>query len=50
MKGVDISNQFISYYELNFRTISWWKRIFNEHIDAAIINSLYLFKKSHKNI
>ena len=23
MKGVDISNQFISYYELNFRTVRW---------------------------
>ena len=46
MKGVDISNQFISYYELNFRTVRWWKRIFNEHIDVAIINSLCLFKKS----
>ena len=46
MKGVDLSNQFISYYELNFRTVRWWKRIFNEHIDVAIINSLCLFKKS----
>ena len=51
MKGVDISNQFISYYELNFRTVRWWKRIFNEHIDIAINNSLCLFKKSgHLNI
>lgn len=51
MKGVDISNQLISYYELNFRKVSWWKRIFNEHIDVAIINSLCLFKKSgHLNI
>ena len=45
MKGVDIS-KFISYYELNFRTVRWWKRIFNEHIDVAIINSLCIFKKS----
>ena len=51
MKGVDISNQLISYYELNFRTVRWWKRIFNEHIDVAIINSLCLFKKfGHLNI
>ena len=28
MKGVDLSNQLISYYELNRKTIKWWKRIF----------------------
>ena len=51
MKDVDISNQLISYYELNFRKVSLWKRIFNELIDVAIINSLCLFKKSgHLNI
>ena len=46
MKDVDISNQLISYYELNFRTVRRRKRIFNEQIDVAIINSLFLFKKS----
>ena len=51
MKGVDISDQLISYYELNFITARWRKRIFNNHIDVAIINSLCLFKKSgHLNI
>ena len=51
MNGVDISNQLVSYYELNFRTLGWWKRIFNEHIDEVIINSLCLFKNSgHLNI
>ena len=46
INGVDISNQLISYYELYFRTVRWWKRIFNENIEVAIINSLCLFKKS----
>ena len=51
MNGVDISNQLVSYYELNFRTLGWWKRIFNEHIDEVIINSLCLFKNyGHLNI
>ena len=54
-KDVVISNQLISYYELNLRTVHrtvcWWKRIINEHIDVEIINSLRLFKKSgHLNI
>ncbi len=40
MKGVDISNQLIFYYELNFRTVRWWKRIFNEHID--VVHYVYL--------
>ena len=45
MKGVDLSNQFISYYELNRKTIKWWKGIFFHLLDKAIANSFIINKK-----
>ena len=45
MKGVDLSNQIISYYELNRKTIKWWKRIFFHLLDIAIVNSFIIYKK-----
>ena len=45
MKGVDKSNQLISYYEINRKTYKWWKRIFYHLIDVSIVNSFIIFKK-----
>ena len=45
MKGVDKSNQLISYYEINRKTYKWWKRIFYQLIDVSIVNSFIIFKK-----
>jgi len=28
MRGIDISNKFISEYEMDSKTVKWWKRIF----------------------
>jgi len=51
MKGVDKSNQLISYYELDKRTLKWWKRIFFHLIDLCIVNSWILYKlKTNKII
>ena len=49
MKGVDISNQLISYYELDFKTYKWYKRIFMHLIDISIVNPYILFKKCSSN-
>ena len=46
MKGVDLSNQLISYYELNRKTIKWWKRIFFHLLDIAIVNSSIIYIKN----
>jgi len=46
MKGVDISNQLISYYEIDVRMKKWWKRLFNHLIDIAVVNSYILYNKS----
>ena len=45
MKGVDLSNQLISYYELNRKTIKQWKKIFFHLLDIAIVNSFIIYKK-----
>ena len=45
MKGVDKSNQLISYYEINRKTYKWWKKIFYHLIDVSIVNSFIIFKK-----
>ena len=44
MKGVDLSNQLISYYELNSKTYKLWKRIFFHLLDISIVNSYILYK------
>ena len=49
MKGVDISNQLISYYEIDVRMKKWWKRLFNHLIDIAVVNSFILYNKSGRN-
>ena len=45
MKGVDIGNQLISYYELKHKTYKWWKRILFHLIDISIVNSFIIYKK-----
>ena len=45
MKGFNLSNQLINYYELNRKTIKWWKRIFFHLLDIAIVNSFIIYKK-----
>ena len=49
MKGVDISNQLISYYEIDMRMKKWWKRLFNHLIDVALFNYYILYNKSGRN-
>ena len=49
MKGVVLSNQQISYYELNSKIYKWWKRIFFHLLDISIVNSYILYKKYNKS-
>eukprot|EP01022_Parablepharisma_sp_SALTPOND_P022514 TRINITY_DN4585_c0_g1_i1.p1 TRINITY_DN4585_c0_g1~~TRINITY_DN4585_c0_g1_i1.p1 ORF type:complete len:504 (+),score=-0.98 TRINITY_DN4585_c0_g1_i1:197-1513(+) len=48
--GVDISDQIISYYELDQRTYTWWKRILFHLLDVAIANSYIVFRNYHNGI
>ena len=45
MKGVDLSNQLISYDEFNRTSIKLWKRIFFHLLDIAIVNLFIKYKK-----
>jgi len=50
IRGVDISNKFISEYEMHSKTLKWWKRIFFHLLDLSIVNSwiLYVMQTGHK--
>jgi len=45
MKGVDKSNQLMSFYEIDRTTFKWWKRIFFHLIYISIVNSYIISKK-----
>ena len=43
MKGLDLSNQLISYLEMNIKTIILWKRYFRIYkILKLLIHSLFI--------
>lgn len=47
MGGVDLTDQYISYYSLTQRrTLKWWKKIFWRMVDIAILNSWIIFWSS----
>ena len=43
-RGVDIMDQYISYYNIERRSIKWWKKIFFFWIEVCINNSYILHK------
>jgi len=44
MGGVDLSDQYLSYYSLTHpKTLKWWKKIFWRMIDIAILDSWIIF-------
>ena len=45
MGGVDLADQYISYYSLTQRrTLKWWKKVFWRMIDISILNSWIIFR------
>lgn len=47
MGGVDLTDQYLSYYSLTQRrTIKWWKKVFWRMIDIAILNSWIIFRSN----
>jgi len=45
MGGVDLTDQYLSYYTLtNRKTVKWWKKVFWRLIDMSILNSFIIFK------
>ena len=45
MGGVDLTDQYLSFYSLTTRwTLKWWKKIFWRLVDIRIINSWIIFR------
>ncbi len=43
MGGVDMSDQYVLYYEYAHRNNKWWKRVFFHLLDLCIVNSHILY-------
>ena len=39
MGGVDKSDQFLSYYGFDHRSVKWWKRVAFHLLDLSIVNA-----------
>ena len=48
-RGVDIMDHYISYYNIERRSIKWWKKIFFFGIEVCINNSYILSKLNNDN-
>jgi hypothetical protein len=46
--GVDRSDQMLSYYSFERKTIKWWKKLFFHLFDLAIVNAHILHTKTSK--
>jgi hypothetical protein len=46
--GVDRSDQMLSYYSFERKTIKWWKKLFFHLFDLAIVHTHILHTKSNK--
>ena len=49
MRGVDKSNQYLSYYNSEHKSVKWWKPIFNSLLETCLTNSYILYKCKHPN-
>jgi hypothetical protein len=46
--GVDRSDQMLSYYSIERKTIIWWKKLFFHIFDLAVVNACILHNKTSK--
>ena len=48
MGGVDLTDQYLSYYSMTTRqTLKWWKKVFWRLLDITIVNSWILFRTNY---
>ena len=46
--GVDRSDQMLSYYSFERKTVKWWKKLFFHLFDLVVVNSHILLNKTSK--
>jgi len=46
--GVDRSDQMLSYYSFERKTIKWWKKLFFHLFDLGVVNAHILHNKTSK--
>jgi hypothetical protein len=46
--GVDRSDQMLSYYSFQRKTIKWWKKLFFHLFNLAVVNAHILHNKTSK--
>jgi hypothetical protein len=46
--GVDRSDQMLSYYSFERKTVKWWKKLFFHLFDLVVVNSHILHNKTSK--
>ena len=48
MGGVDLTDQYLSYYSMTTRrTLKWWKKVFWRLLDITIVNSWIIFRTNY---
>lgn len=45
MAGVDKSDQYSTYYEVDRKSTKWWKRVFYRLLNVAVSNAWIIYKK-----
>lgn len=44
MGGVDLSDQKVSLYDFNRKSLKWWKKVFHKLLMTSVVNSLIIFQ------
>lgn len=44
--GVDLNDQYVSYYSLNRKSMKWWKKMFFNLVARAMVNAYVIYNKS----
>ncbi|CAG5033836.1 unnamed protein product [Parnassius apollo] len=46
--GVDLNDQYVSYYSLNRKSMKWWKKMFFNLVARSLVNAYILYNKSRE--
>ena len=49
MGGVDLSDQKVSVYDINRKSLKWWRKVFYKLLMTSVVNSHIIFQKATKS-